>query len=28
VGYLDGEDRERAEASIRAMYALDGDAAA
>lgn len=27
VGYFHGEDRERAEASIRAMYALDGDAA-
>lgn len=27
VGYLHGEDRGRAEASIRAMYALDGDAA-
>jgi transketolase len=27
VGYFHGEDRERAEASIRAMYAFDGDAA-
>jgi transketolase len=26
VGYFHGEDRERAEASIRAMYALDGEA--
>ncbi len=26
VGYFHGEDRERAEASIRAMYAPDGDA--